>query len=457
MLTRDYIHDSLYNPHYGYFSKNAVIYEGDEVAFGGLRDMVEFEAVVGRKYVEVGGEGGEGVSGPGRQVWHTPTELFKPWYGKAIAECLVGSYMLHHFPYEDLTIYELGAGNGTLALNILDHIRETYPEVYDRTRYRIIEISAGLARAQTQRLTSHQACVRVHNTSVFDWDTFVPAPCFFLALEVIDNFPHDMIRYDLSSLRPYQALIAVDADGDYSELYEPLTDPLIHQFLALRSEAHHPSPTLSNPLLKHSILRTLYRSTPFAPNLSPKPEFVPTRLLSFLKILRQHFPLHRLLLSDFSHLPDALGGYGAPVVQTGYRGTMVPVETLMVQPGYFDIFFPTDFALLRDLYEVVMSKSLRELRLPGDRPARTNADDRPSPLASTATSMRLGSSFFTPQGRRAPRDGHHSSTGLPVGERMSSIYTHQEFMQQYANLAGTRLRNGENPLLEYYRNVKFLF
>ena len=109
----------------------------------------------------------------------------KPWYGRAIAQSLVSEYLLKFFPYEDFVIYEIGAGNGTLALDILDYLREYYPDVYERTRYNIIEISANLANLQREKLSATHPCVTVHNRSIFRWDTREPAPCYFLAMEVI--------------------------------------------------------------------------------------------------------------------------------------------------------------------------------------------------------------------------------------------------------------------------------
>lgn len=74
MLVRDYIEDSLYNPHYGYFSKQATIFSALEpIDFSAIRNSAEFEAEVTKRY-ESYGEDGEG---PGKQLWHTPTELFK--------------------------------------------------------------------------------------------------------------------------------------------------------------------------------------------------------------------------------------------------------------------------------------------------------------------------------------------------------------------------------------------
>lgn len=74
MLVRDFIEDSLYNPHYGYFTKQATIFEAPEpIRFEELRDAAEFEEVVARRYQAYG----EDTQGPGKQLWHTPTELFK--------------------------------------------------------------------------------------------------------------------------------------------------------------------------------------------------------------------------------------------------------------------------------------------------------------------------------------------------------------------------------------------
>jgi hypothetical protein len=170
--------------------------------------------------------------------------------------------------------------------------------------------------------------------------------------------------------------------------------------------------------------------------------------MSLLEILSQQFPLHRLLLTDFSSLPDTIEGYNAPVVQTRLKNIMVPCSTLAVHPGYFDIFFPTCFENLRDMYEMILSRPI-------------NRTTKPSPMSSVATSLRLGADFFSSTtlkyGRRSPLDGLASTSGLPVGQHQSAVYTHREFMEKYADVESTRLKSGENPMLDFYQNVKFLF
>ena len=84
--------------------------------------------------------------------------------------------------------------------DILDYIAEEEPEVYERTRYRIVEISERLQglqkgramggdgkaalKGQAQR-KGHASKVEVLGGSIFDWERVVPEPCFFLAMEVL--------------------------------------------------------------------------------------------------------------------------------------------------------------------------------------------------------------------------------------------------------------------------------
>lgn len=77
MLARDFIDDSLYNPHYGYFPNQVTIFTPETpFEFGQIPNGRAFERAVAERYREYRIEEGIGA-GPGRQVWHTPTELFK--------------------------------------------------------------------------------------------------------------------------------------------------------------------------------------------------------------------------------------------------------------------------------------------------------------------------------------------------------------------------------------------
>ncbi|KAI9812471.1 MAG: hypothetical protein M1827_004702 [Pycnora praestabilis] len=399
MLTRDFIDDSLYNPNYGYFSKQAVIFSpGDPFDFNNIRDEPEFHKLLGQRYTTFEDALDAKEPNDTRQLWHTPTELFRPYYGEAMARYLVTNYKLSLYPYHDLIIYEMGAGNGTLMLNILDYIRDTDREVYARTKFKIIEISSSLALLQQQQVKrsaasrGHSDKVEIINRSIFAWNTYVASPCFFLALEVFDNFAHDSIRYDPFTEEPLQGTVVIDNQGDFYEFYNPTIDPVAARYLRVRDAAA--STPFNHPLRSHRLIRNIRSRLPFAANLTD-PEYIPTRLMQFFDILHAYFPSHRLLTSDFHSLPDTIRGVNAPVVQTRYQRRTVPVRTPFVLQGYFDILFPTDFSVIEDIYRATTGKLTR-------------------------------------------------------------VLSHEEFLRRWAYIEDTQTRSGENPLLSWYQNASVM-
>lgn len=400
MLMRDFVEDSLYNPQYGYFSKNVTIFSpGAPFDFPNLKDEPEFYHLLGERYTQFEDKLDEKGHNEARQLWHTPTELFRPYYGEAIARYMVANYKLTLYPYHDLVIYEMGAGNGTLMLNILDYIRHTDPEVYARTKFRIIEVSTALAHLQGQKLKSsasargHEDKVEIINKSMFDWNVYVPTPCFFLAMEVFDNFAHDVIRYDPFTEEVMQGSVLIDSEGEFYEFYSRTLDPVAARFLRVRNAACQNRP-YAHPLSGSKTLRNLKHRMPFTPNLTA-PEYIPTRLMQFFQILADKFPAHRLITSDFHSLPQATVGYNAPVVQTRYQRRTVLVRTPLVQQGYFDILFPTDFGVMEDIYRATTGK-------------------------------------------------------------LTKVMTHEDFFQRWAYVEDTQMRSGENALLSWYKNASVM-
>ncbi|PIA14787.1 DUF185-domain-containing protein [Coemansia reversa NRRL 1564] len=407
MLTRDFISDSLYNPAYGYFSKQALIFSPKEgYNFAQFRDSADFLKTMGQQYEDIERELDDVRSIP-RQLWHTPTEILKPWYGYSVARHIVRQYKsdrdaaLHAEP---LTIYEIGGGNGTLMINILEYIRENEPEVYGDMEYNLIEISPKLARQQLSRQATSKTAphtnAKIINKSIFDWSERVDRTCFVVAMEVIDNFAHDVVRYNYDTGEPYQGTVRVYDDGEFEELYEGISDPLISDYLRVRSSLSNPG--YNSPALPSSMYRRIRGQLPLAPNLT-KAEFIPTHAFLLMQVLGRFFPRHRLVLSDFYKLPDTIpNAVDSPVVQTRFNGNMVPCETYLVQPGWFDIFFPTNFELLLQMYNVV--------------------------CRSTADSNRLGK---------------------------ARVWSQRKFALENADLEKTSTRSGENPMVEFYENNKF--
>ena len=98
-----------------------------------------------------------------------------------------------------ICLYEIGAENGTLAMDLLDFIRNAYPEVYERTRYNIVEIGGRLAKLQEEPSIHgprHDPCVSIAHKSIFHWDWREPVPCFFLTMEAMVRHPFPSLSFD---------------------------------------------------------------------------------------------------------------------------------------------------------------------------------------------------------------------------------------------------------------------
>lgn len=77
-LVRDFIHDALYNPFYGYFSQRAVIFSPPEpFNFREMRNTTEFDQNVAQVYADISRAKGAATPTIGAQLWHTPVELFQ--------------------------------------------------------------------------------------------------------------------------------------------------------------------------------------------------------------------------------------------------------------------------------------------------------------------------------------------------------------------------------------------
>jgi len=390
-LVRQFIDDCLYNPRTGYFNRIVNIFDGgkEPIRFQELKDQEDYTRRLHQMYREQSREDDEYY-----QLWHTPSELFKPWYGQAIANYMVARHLQDlKKSAEPLVVYEVGPGNGSLAKSILDYLQSEHEDLYSKMIYNLVEISPILSSIQQSKLYSHSRAVKFHQCSALDLPVQESRPAFVLAMEVLDNMPHDRITYDENGDLQQGIVITNDeatslssSPGRYSEHFEPVVDPLIIEYMNLRDDLQHTSPSLKwHPL---SLLDPIMASrNPWTT------EFIPTVAYSFLKSVCQRIPNHRLIISDFSTLPDAIRGYSGPVVQTRYKGDTVACSSYLLQRGLFDIFFPTSFGLLKNVHR----------RLSGGTPGQ--------------------------------------------------IMSHADFCKKFADTSSTRTRSGYNPMIEEFQNV----
>ena len=179
MQLREHLHDLLYSSADGYFSRSRtpVGVLDAPINFTKLADFAHYQAVVRQAYQQLQvphccalqsvlpdhslpcarGTTGRLVVLPcsneqsnlDLQVsWLTPSELFSPHWGQAVARCILAQ----HSGSQPLRIVEIGAGSGTQARDILSFLRAGHPKVYADMTYRSVEISPALAQLQQQRV-----------------------------------------------------------------------------------------------------------------------------------------------------------------------------------------------------------------------------------------------------------------------------------------------------------------
>ena len=129
------------------------------------------------------------------EAWLTPCEIFAPWYSRALATAALENRAAD----QPLCIIEIGGGNGTNALHILDYIKEIAPDVYSTMRYKLVDISAAMSERQKSVVGRHHINCEFINADFLDVEPGHKAAenghCIIIALEVLDNLPHDKVAW----------------------------------------------------------------------------------------------------------------------------------------------------------------------------------------------------------------------------------------------------------------------
>jgi hypothetical protein len=364
LLTRDFIHDALYAPRVGYFSRPSYSVVGTPPAplrFSEMLGKSEYQHALKHAY------------DASAHSWMTPAEIFAPHYSHAVAAYLLAALAAQRGlaapPHTSssssssssgkaasspLVVYEIGGGNGTHARHVLDYIRHISPAVYRSMTYTVLEISAELAARQEDLLgRAHpgRAQVRVMDgTRAAESGLHDPRPCIVVGLEVLDNLPHDKVvalegraggrdnkgapQDDGSGHALFETTVVSTASNDggggggedddgrrqqlrrrakpsFREEYRPLADPLIVEAYAVwrRHRDSLPPSSSRRPLSPSPSPSSLLRSVLSPPLLPPPPPgfrsavYLPTGAFRLLRSLRTALPRHSLLLADFDVLP----------------------------------------------------------------------------------------------------------------------------------------------------------
>ena len=295
-LLRNFIEEALYARTTGYFnsSPNRL----------GNVPLIDFASLQGGKsdYQTI-------LDNHSESAWFTPSELFKPWYGYIIADQIIKTAIT-----DKIIIYEVGAGTGSLALSIIERLKECGKAC----EYTTIEISKVFADVQRSK------GLNVIERSFMHLKDTEHRPCFVLALEVWDNLAHDRMRL----FDTFQAVF----DKELEEQYVPMTDQCLIECVKVID-----------------VCYPKYLETGWVDRFLTRTAFIPTGLFQFLKTLKECFPDGQLIVSDFDKLPTMQEGRCAPRVQIHEQGETVELSRMAFCPGRADIFFPIHFHLAQAL------------------------------------------------------------------------------------------------------------
>lgn len=349
-LVRDFIQDRLYHTAEGYFCKA-------EHQLGQLTSALQYHDFSGvQSYYEALG------SAYPEYAFLTPVEIFQPWYGYTLA-----NYMLKH-KNGPLKVVEIGGGTGTAALSILDFYYKHDRATYDRLEYTVCEISPVIAqRCLTRLQKAHPHLVKtgrikVLNKSAFDWSDPITHKVFVLALEVLDNLPHDRVFKDSQGRWTLQAQVE-EEDGQLIEQRVPITDPVIKSCVDILERLPEKTPKEREEDYAEGFIYNLVK---YFSGLKPQDNiFLPTGLHTLFQRFNSLAPQAHFILADFdSLLGSKVSGLNAPIVQFKEKNShdKLDFSTYLIPRGAGDIMFPTDFRYVDAMYNSIFGRSGKVLK-----------------------------------------------------------------------------------------------
>lgn len=357
LLLREYIHQALYHPKLGYFSKSIppILQHRIPLNFPSFANRSEYQNAVASTY------------GAHQHGWMTPVELFSPHLSHAIANRIRAAAP----PSGIAHVVEIGPGRATLARDILSYLSQHDPTFMSRLRYTLLEVSPTLSRLQSITVApwvnsgvAQTVCADAHDwfAQLCNDSAAVDAHYHIIATEVLDNLAHDLVRIapDGTILQGY---IHVDrSDGSIVNNRETRS---LHWQSALDVEtaaaidAFNIGRSAPLNLSSWSVMSTFRSILDQVVTGGTEEVWVPTVCYSLLRAIVTAVPFASFTVADFTSFPGALQGRLAPVVQSVRGGTAVVYDSVQNAPfGQVDIMFPSDFFALADAHRSLVDSHL---------------------------------------------------------------------------------------------------
>jgi len=313
--------------------------------------------------------------------WLTPVEIFRPYYSRIIANYIAQQASC---PAEKIQIVEIGGGRGTNAMHIMDYLHDKHINIYNKIgSYTIMDASPTLLQLQQKVLLGedidayngensagadllstrrHKDIVHLEQKDMLDVAEgrapfLEKSECLtiFLAMEVLDNLPHDKVSICEESGSILQAELELDIEKSRNN--ESIRDNTSKPQLKEVFKA------VQDPLL----LEMMEKYPKYAPSTVNRTKWVPTVATKMLSRLFDQRPNASVVLADFDYLP-------APDLDLGCSGTRLskkadadsePLltdmndkdhECYLTAPPICDILFPTNFLNLKGYIENDLKK-----------------------------------------------------------------------------------------------------
>ena len=148
-----------------------------------------------------------------------------PIFGRLLARQFQEMWIQLGRPAEFLLV-ELGSGQGALAAQILDCVRECFPEFHRALQYVAVERSA-VRRAAAEKLLAKHIAAR-HFATVADLPAVIPCGCIF-SNEFFDALPVHRVVREGDALR--EIYVGLGTNG-LCEQVGPLSSPTLAEYLA---------------------------------------------------------------------------------------------------------------------------------------------------------------------------------------------------------------------------------
>ena len=124
------------------------------------------------------------------------------------------------------TVVEIGAGKGWLCHDILNYVRNEYPEFFEKIDYKIVEISQNLIERQSNTLKGLEEKVSWESFSEGGF-SFGPIEGCFLSNEFVDSLPVHQVIVENSCLKEIYVTVKDDL---FCEEVDELSNPALRDY-----------------------------------------------------------------------------------------------------------------------------------------------------------------------------------------------------------------------------------